>query len=94
MQLTIPCTIVAAGAHRFGVAHASGVSGDGVLAIANFPRRDATTEIVFKKNCFGATAKPARETRALPRRLDAWEQECRFADNMSVRQFPPLRVCK
>jgi len=42
-------------------------SGDGVFAIANFsldphPRR----ELIPRKDCFGATPKPARETRALP----------------------------
>jgi hypothetical protein len=39
---------------------------------------------------FGATPKPARETRALP--FDPREQRHRFADHMPIRQTTPSSV--
>ena len=44
-------------------------AGERVLAIANFPSQFVTSPSsdVQKKDRFGATPKPARETRALPR---------------------------
>jgi hypothetical protein len=43
-------------------------AGDGVLAIADFSLQAASSLHVptTAKDCFGATPKPARETRALP----------------------------
>ena len=48
-------------------------AGERVLAIANFPRtaRLFTASGIQRKDCFGATPKPARGTRALPRRAIA-----------------------
>ncbi len=42
--------------------------GDGVLAIADFPLEipSAVGDSSATNDCFGATPKPARETRALP----------------------------
>jgi hypothetical protein len=43
-------------------------AGDRVLAIANFSRFPTAIDNEFqRKECFGETPKPARETRALPR---------------------------
>src|SRR6478735_9200301 len=43
-------------------------AGERVLAIANFPWRFVSTRATAtRKDCFGATPKPARETHALPR---------------------------
>ena len=55
------------GSHFPGSARGSRV-GDGVLAIANFPfaLQPAPPDSLTIKDCFGATPKLARETRALP----------------------------
>jgi hypothetical protein len=55
------------GSHFPGSARVSRV-GDGVLAIAHFPfaMQPAPPDSPTIKDCFGATLKPARETRALP----------------------------
>ncbi len=44
-------------------------AGDGVLAVANFPfpMQPALRDSFTIRDCFGATPKPARETRALPK---------------------------
>jgi len=43
-------------------------AGDGVLAVAtfSFTMQPAPLDSPTMKDCFGATPKPARETRALP----------------------------
>ena len=56
--------------HELWVAHASRV-----LAMVShhrglfFKRCSAGEALHFRKDCFGATPKPTRETRALPKRL-------------------------
>ena len=63
------------------VGHASRVHGEGVLGIANFlPIPSFDGDEVQRKDCFGATRKPARETRAL-------SHDPEFALALSVRVF-------
>ena len=51
-----------------GSAHVS-CAGERVLAIENFSLDSSTgRQLALSKDCFGATPKPARETRPLPRR--------------------------
>ena len=53
------------------MANASPAQTDGILSIANFScefESPGSNEI-YDKDCFGATPKPTRETRGLPRRL-------------------------
>jgi membrane fusion protein (multidrug efflux system) len=58
--------------HGFRVAHASRVPGERVLAIANLPQDfHLPCGVRQKKDCFGATPKPTRETRTLPRAVAA-----------------------
>ena len=69
-------------------------AGERVLAIANLLiglRIPLLAEL--QRSRFGATPKPARGTRALPRKsLNPREQRRWFADYMSIRPSPPLRV--
>ena len=44
-------------------------AGDGVIAVANFPfaMQPALRDSFTIRDCFGATPKPSRETRSLPK---------------------------
>src|SRR5438094_2932284 len=60
------------GSARVSRASASPARTEHVLAIANFSRAWKSLGMFgVWKDCFGATPKPARETHALPRFLDA-----------------------
>jgi hypothetical protein len=59
-----------------GGAHASRVSGEHVLAIADFSSNALCgTQFASNEDCFGATPKPARETRALPNRIGRFRRD-------------------
>ena len=72
-------------------------AGERVLAVANFLTATQPVKILaLEKACFGATPKPARETRAFPREspFNPWKQRHRFADDMPIGQSPPLCICQ